>query len=305
MSEPTCAGATASLPHGRLPGCPLRRGLRNSHVPGADHLGSHLAFLSRSVEATTDLLEYAILGTGPLANSGAKGNHCEAVLAYTGGAPGTGKAVGLSIYFFTFSTWTGKAGLYLEDLFVDESMRGQGVGKALFQYLGKRAKELDCPRMDWVVLESVCATDSPPVCATRADSNSAPAVSQLEHTREGGVPPDGRAAQEGVGRDAARGRRARQARAAIDARVSASKLCSLSFIPSLAVLSLPRATTGASDPPPPTQTSPLPAPRSRPPAPPPPSPPLPPAARTPGSSSPPYDPAASPTRSPRPASPTA
>lgn len=41
----------------------------------------------------------------------------------------------------------------LEDLFVDESMRGRGVGKALFKYLGQRAKELDCPRMDWVVLE--------------------------------------------------------------------------------------------------------------------------------------------------------
>ncbi len=109
--------------------------------------------MTPSVEATVDLLEHALLGTGPAAATGAKGNHCEAALAYTNGAPGTGQAVGLSIYFFTFSTWTGKAGLYLEDLFVDEAMRGQGVGKALFQYLGKRAKELDCPRMDWVVLD--------------------------------------------------------------------------------------------------------------------------------------------------------
>lgn len=65
----------------------------------------------RRVEATVDLLEYAILGTGQLEGSAAKGNHCEAVLAYAGGAPGKGQAIGLAIYFYTFSTWTGKAGL--------------------------------------------------------------------------------------------------------------------------------------------------------------------------------------------------
>jgi hypothetical protein len=48
-----------------------------------------------SVEATAELLEYAVLGTGPRSDSGAKGNHCEAVLAYVGGAPGVGTAVGL------------------------------------------------------------------------------------------------------------------------------------------------------------------------------------------------------------------
>jgi GNAT superfamily N-acetyltransferase len=57
------------------------------------------------------------------------------------------------LHSYTFSTWTGRGGLYLEDLFVNESMRGQGVGKALFGYLGKLCKDLELPRMDWVVLD--------------------------------------------------------------------------------------------------------------------------------------------------------
>lgn len=66
-----------------------------------------------AVEATVPLLEYAILGTGPLEESGvkAKGGHCEAELAYVDGEPGVGRAVGCAIWFYTFSTWTGKAGL--------------------------------------------------------------------------------------------------------------------------------------------------------------------------------------------------
>lgn len=58
-----------------------------------------------------------------------------------------------TVVSYTFSTWTGRGGLYLEDLFVTESMRGQGVGKALFGYLGKLCKDLELPRMDWVVLD--------------------------------------------------------------------------------------------------------------------------------------------------------
>ena len=58
-----------------------------------------------------------------------------------------------TIRSYTFSTWTGRGGLYLEDLFVTESMRGQGIGKALFGYLGKLCKDLELPRMDWVVLD--------------------------------------------------------------------------------------------------------------------------------------------------------
>lgn len=62
------------------------------------------------------------------------------------------KPVGMALYFFTFSTWTGKPSLYLEDLFVSESVRNRGAGKALFRALGKIAEQKDCQRMDWSVL---------------------------------------------------------------------------------------------------------------------------------------------------------
>jgi len=59
----------------------------------------------------------------------------------------------MAMYFFNFSTWTGKPGLYLEDLYVDSDYRGQGVGKAFFAELGKVAQEKGCARMDWSVLK--------------------------------------------------------------------------------------------------------------------------------------------------------
>lgn len=64
-----------------------------------------------------------------------------------------GEAVGFAVYFFNFSTWTGKHGLYLEDLFVRESVRGKGVGKALLARLAAIAREMDCARLEWSVLD--------------------------------------------------------------------------------------------------------------------------------------------------------
>ena len=64
-----------------------------------------------------------------------------------------GEAVGFAVYFFNFSTWTGKHGLYLEDLFVRESVRGRGVGKALLVRLAAIALENDCARFEWSVLD--------------------------------------------------------------------------------------------------------------------------------------------------------
>lgn len=61
--------------------------------------------------------------------------------------------MGFAIYFFNFSTWTGKPGIYLEDLYVKEEFRKLGIGKALFGQLGKIAQEKGCPRVDWSVLK--------------------------------------------------------------------------------------------------------------------------------------------------------
>ena len=64
-----------------------------------------------------------------------------------------GQVVGLALWFMTYSTWTGRPSLYLEDLFVDDAARGQGVARALMTRLAQEAKARDCARMDWAVLE--------------------------------------------------------------------------------------------------------------------------------------------------------
>lgn len=63
-----------------------------------------------------------------------------------------GKDVGFALYFFNFSTFVGRAGLYLEDLFVLEEYRKKGYGKALFKALVNKAVENNCGRMEWVCL---------------------------------------------------------------------------------------------------------------------------------------------------------
>ncbi|KAG8947850.1 hypothetical protein FRC04_010208 [Tulasnella sp. 424] len=79
--------------------------------------------------------------------------HASALLAFTGSPGAEGDAIGLALYFFNFSTWTGRPGLYLEDLFVSEKTRGAGVGKALFGELAAVAQANNCARMDWAVLK--------------------------------------------------------------------------------------------------------------------------------------------------------
>jgi GNAT superfamily N-acetyltransferase len=64
-----------------------------------------------------------------------------------------GRPVGLALWFLNFSTWTSTQGLYLEDLFVDDSARGHGVGRRLMQALAREAVARGCARMDWAVLD--------------------------------------------------------------------------------------------------------------------------------------------------------
>lgn len=63
-----------------------------------------------------------------------------------------GEVVGISVWFLNYSTWTGKPGIYLEDLFVSEAARGTGAGRALFKALAEEAERLGCARIDWAVL---------------------------------------------------------------------------------------------------------------------------------------------------------
>lgn len=61
--------------------------------------------------------------------------------------------VGFAFYFFNYSTWLGRPGLYLEDLFVDPKARGKGIGKALLSRLAQIAIEKNCYGMRWQVLD--------------------------------------------------------------------------------------------------------------------------------------------------------
>ena len=72
----------------------------------------------------------------------------ECLLAFQGEEP-----AGFALYFTNYSTFLAKPGLYLEDLFVKPTARGQGVGRALLLYLAKLANERGYGRMDWTVLD--------------------------------------------------------------------------------------------------------------------------------------------------------
>ncbi len=71
-----------------------------------------------------------------------------AAIAYEGETP-----VGFALYFFNFSTFLTRRGLYLEDLYIEPEYRGKGYGKALIEYLAREAVKNGCGRFEWVVLE--------------------------------------------------------------------------------------------------------------------------------------------------------
>lgn len=64
-----------------------------------------------------------------------------------------GKPVGFALYFYNFSTFVGRPGLYVEDAFILPQYRGRGYGKAIFRYLAAIAVEEGCGRMEWICLD--------------------------------------------------------------------------------------------------------------------------------------------------------
>ena len=90
------------------------------------------------VTATEGQLREILFGKKPAA---------EVLLALADGLP-----VGFAVYFHNFSTWLGRPGLYLEDLFVKPEERGKGYGRALLVHLGRIARDRRCGRMEWAVL---------------------------------------------------------------------------------------------------------------------------------------------------------
>lgn len=77
----------------------------------------------------------------------------EAHVAYCVLAEDAGEVAGFALYFLNFSTWSGRPGIYLEDLYVREHTRGQGHGKALMTHLARLCKERGYARFEWSVLD--------------------------------------------------------------------------------------------------------------------------------------------------------
>jgi GNAT superfamily N-acetyltransferase len=73
---------------------------------------------------------------------------CEAMMAEIGGV-----SIGFALWFYNFSTFAGKPGLYVEDVFVEPAYRGLGIGRALFSAMARRALAQGCARMEWSVLD--------------------------------------------------------------------------------------------------------------------------------------------------------
>jgi GNAT superfamily N-acetyltransferase len=91
-----------------------------------------------AVEATENMLHEALF----------ERRVAEAVIAEIDAKP-----VGFALFFHNFSTWTGKPGLYLEDLYVTPEARGSGVGTALLRHLAGQALDRGCGRFEWAVLD--------------------------------------------------------------------------------------------------------------------------------------------------------
>ena len=95
--------------------------------------------LSDEVIVHDDALRAHLFGPRPAA---------EALLCFTGG-----EAAGFAVFFQSFSTFLGRPGLYLEDLFVRPTYRRRGLGKAMFEHLAREANRRQCGRFEWTVLD--------------------------------------------------------------------------------------------------------------------------------------------------------
>ncbi len=92
-----------------------------------------------AVKATPDSLRAQLCASHP---------PFECLVAELGGVP-----VGFALFFANYSTWRGRPGVWLEDLFVPEQHRGKGAGRALLVEVARIAKERGCARMEWAVLD--------------------------------------------------------------------------------------------------------------------------------------------------------
>jgi len=100
--------------------------------------------LTHLVECTPERLAQALFGSPPAV---------EAILAIESQGANAGRAAGFALFFHNYSTFLGRRGLWLEDIFVLPEMRGRGVGRALLVELARIAVERGCGRYEWSVLD--------------------------------------------------------------------------------------------------------------------------------------------------------
>lgn len=119
--------------------------LRKATVDDAEQIHAFIVALAvyerepNAVDATPERLREQLAASAP---------PFECVLADWHGVP-----AGFALFFHSYSTWRGKRGLWLEDLFVVPAYRGHGIGRALLVELTRIAIERDCPRIEWSVLD--------------------------------------------------------------------------------------------------------------------------------------------------------
>ncbi|WP_339683934.1 GNAT family N-acetyltransferase [uncultured Pseudoalteromonas sp.] len=106
------------------------------------HFINELAIYEKEPQAVKTN-EQAILDT--LFSEGATAH---SIICFDGDEP-----IGFAVYFYNYSTWLGKNGLYLEDLYVSPDSRGKGAGKAIMKHLANQALNKNCGRFEWVVLD--------------------------------------------------------------------------------------------------------------------------------------------------------
>jgi GNAT superfamily N-acetyltransferase len=126
----------------KMPNEFIIRPARVEDVPVILQLIRGLATYERApdeVTATEEQLVDVLFGERPAA---------EVLLAFEEQSP-----VGFAVFFHNFSTWLGRPGLYLEDLFVNPEKRGKGYGRAMLVELAKIARDRECGRLEWAVLD--------------------------------------------------------------------------------------------------------------------------------------------------------
>lgn len=118
------------------------RPVREQDIPqllGLIHELAEFEHLTHLYENTPQRMHAALFGPQPAA---------EALLVWRGADP-----VAFALYFSNFSTFLGKPGLYLEDIYVQPAARGAGIGRALLEHIARIAVRRDCGRFEWAVLD--------------------------------------------------------------------------------------------------------------------------------------------------------